>query len=412
MAENLSLAHRAWRYLPAGPRRVALRLLSHAMAPRPDAVPPTPRGLAVGGELDAATGLGEAARIMLDCTRLAGLNPLPLTLGVGKTPQGAPPPGAALLLVVNAPSLPLMLARAPRDFMRGRRIIGNWAWELPVLPPDWRVGASYVHEVWAGSAFIAAALAPALRQKVRVVPNPLAMRGMAPAIYARADFGFTPAQVVSVMVLSLGSSFARKNPMGGIEAFRRAFGDRPDQLLVVKLSNVAAYPRLAARIMAQAAPNIMVIAQTWPRARVEALIAAADIVLSLHRAEGFGLVPAEAMLRGKPVVATGWSGNLAYMDDNSAALVGYKLVKVTDESGMYRDFAGARWAEPDIAHAAEHLCRLGDDADLRADLGARGQARAQAALNGAELRAALAENGLLPEGLLPEGLPAEGIRPD
>ena len=70
-------------------------------------------------------------------------------------------------------------------------------------------------------------------------------------------------------------------------------------------------------------------------------------MLSLHRSEGFGLVPAEAMLLGRAVVATGWSGNMDFMDADSAALVGYRLVPARDPRGVF-EAPGADWAEPDL----------------------------------------------------------------
>jgi hypothetical protein len=82
------------------------------------------------------------------------------------------------------------------------------------------------------------------------------------------------------------------------------------------------------------------------------------------------------------------------MDEQSAALVGYRLVPVADSSGVYEPMPGAEWAEPDIGHAAELLRRLGDDAVWRAALGARGKAFAGQALNGDELRTGLVANGI------------------
>ncbi len=116
-------------------------------------------------------------------------------------------------------------------------------------------------------------------------------------------------------------------------------------------------------------------------------------MLSLHRAEGFGLVPAEAMLLGVPVVATGWSGNMDFMDADSAALVPYTLVPARDPRGVF-EAEGAEWAEPDIAAAAARLARLADDPAERAALGARGRATARARLGLAPVRDALAGIGL------------------
>jgi glycosyltransferase involved in cell wall biosynthesis len=396
MADSLSLRHRLWRRLPAGARRAALRRAAAFLAPVADANPPArSSGLVVGGEFSQATGLGEAARILQAACETIGVSRGLLPLSIGGRPGATPPAGAALLLTVNAPSLPLMLARAPKQLLRGRRVAASMAWELPAAPAEWRFAARYVHEIWACSAFTAAALEPVLPGRVRVVPYPLAMLAAPAPALARTDFGLPADAVVTLVIFSLGSSFTRKNPLAAIAAFRAAFGDRPDQLLVLKFSGEAAFPAEAAAIRAAAgAANIRVFSGSWDAARIAGLLASADIVLSLHRAEGLGLVPAQAMLRGIPVVATGWSGNMQFMDATSAACVAYRLIPVEDPSGVYGKIPGAVWAEPEVADAAAQLRRLGDDPAWRLALGQAGRAHAQAALGGAELRAALAANGI------------------
>jgi glycosyltransferase involved in cell wall biosynthesis len=395
LADGLSLAHRVWRVLPARTRRAGLVGVAKALAPRADAKPPArSHGVVVAGELEQNTGVGEAARVLHAACGTIGVARGAVCLGVGAKPEEWAPADAALLLAVNAPSIPLMLARADKAMLRGRRVMGAWAWELPVVPRNWDIGARYVHEVWACSPFTAAALERLMPGKIRVVPHPLAMLPRPEVSAGREEFGLPENSVVTVMVFGLGSSFTRKNPLGGIAAFKRAFGGRDDQMLVVKFSGAEAYPKEALEIAAAAGGNVKVFSGNWAQARMEALLACADIVLSLHRSEGFGLVPAQAMLRGIPVVATGWSGNMAFMDEHSAALVGYRLVKVADSSGVYEKMKGAEWAEPDMSHAAELLRRLGDDAAWRAALGARGKAFAEQALNGDELRAGLVANGI------------------
>ena len=99
------------------------------------------------------------------------------------------------------------------------------------------------------------------------------------------------------------------------------------------------------------------------------LMAASDIVISLHRSEGFGLVPAQAMHLGKPVIATAWSGNLEFMTKRNSALVSYSLVPVHDPEGAFVA-DGQMWADADVEEAAAWLRRLAGDADLRAALGA------------------------------------------
>ena len=137
---------------------------------------------------------------------------------------------------------------------------------------------------------------------------------------------------------------------------RRDVGvDDPAVRLLMKTQNGHLHPEHLARLRRLAPANVAIEDAVWPYARVKSLIAGADVLISLHRAEGFGLTPAEAMAMGTPVIATAWSGNLDFMDADSALLVPSHPVAVKDSQGIY---AGQTWAEPDIAAAAEALRRL------------------------------------------------------
>ena len=89
----------------------------------------------------------------------------------------------------------------------------------------------------------------------------------------------------------------------------------------------------------------------------------------LHRAEGFGLVVAEAMARAKVVVATGWSGNMDFMSAHNSLPVDYRLVTLDADTGPYQ--RGERWAEPSHDDAVAKLRRVATDATLRKRLGER-----------------------------------------
>jgi glycosyltransferase involved in cell wall biosynthesis len=125
-----------------------------------------------------------------------------------------------------------------------------------------------------------------------------------------------------------------------------------------------------------------------PIADSHALTRCADIVLSLHRSEGFGLVPAEAALLGRAVVATDFSGTTDFLDESCSMPVPYRLVAARDPRGVF-EAPGAEWAEPDVAAAAEALRRLADDAPLRARLGQAAQIQAARKLGSQALRDAV-----------------------
>lgn len=405
------LLHRLWRLLPAQRRRRAFSWVSARIAPRPDPAPPEAApGLAVCGELSRASGLGEGARVMLRGVESLGLPSWPVDVGppIGRTaPQvafesgRAPPPGVSLVIHTNPPVLPLALLRLGPRQVRGRRVIGYWAWELPVAPPEWRVGARFVHEVWVPSSFTAAAVAPLLPGRVRVVRPPLAVTPPRPAPIGRDGFAIPAGTVVVLVIFNLASSFVRKNPLAAIAAFREAFGDRRDRLLILKVTNADHFAEDFAALRAAVgdATNIRIETRLMSTAELAALTNVADIVLSLHRSEGLGLVLAEAMLLGRPVVATGWSGNLDFMDETSAALVPCSLIVPVDPRGVLVA-EGSVWADPDIGIAAQHLRRLADDAAGRAALGQAGRRMANERLGPETLLAAMRAVGAAPDGCL------------
>ncbi len=389
-APALHPLHRLWRGLPQNARRRLLTQGTALLAPHPDWPPrPARAGIAVAGELDRASGLGEGARLMLHGLAALGVPAWPMRRG-----SPLPPDGAPLILHVNAPQVPLALLGLSRAALRGRRVVGYWAWELPVVPESWRAGLAFVHEVWAPSQFTAAALEPLLPGRVRVVPHPVAAHPPAPSALGRADFGLPLDAVVTLVAFNLASSFERKNPLGAIAAHRAAFGGRADRILLLRVANPHHFPADFARLRAAADhPNIRIDTRILPAADNHALVAACDIVLSLHRSEGFGLVPAEAMLLSVPVVATDWSGNVDFMDAGCAAMVPARLIPARDPRGVFMA-PGAEWAEPDIALAAAHLVRLADDPVARRALGQAGQAAARARLGLGPLAAAVRGLGL------------------
>jgi glycosyltransferase involved in cell wall biosynthesis len=396
MAERLGFLHRIWRLAPPTLRRAALGTAARVAAPRPDRTPPkTSLGVQTAGEMGRISGLGEAARLLHGGIAALQADAGTIELAIGRRPEPIrPAPRSAMILHANPPSIPLFLARAPRDFLRERRVIGFWNWEIETVPASWRNNADFVHEVWTPTLFTAAALEPIMPGRVRVVPYPLA--AILPSARADRDALGLPANTVIITVIAnLGASFDRKNPLGAIASFRAAFGDRHDRLLVLKLAGTNLFARDFERIRTAIAgsPNIRLIDATWDSARMRTLFASTDILLSLHRAEGFGIVPAEAMLRGISVIATGWSGSMQFMNEQSAALVPYRLVPVIEQRGDYA-VPGARWAEPDHDAAVHWLRHLANDPAERAALAARGQAYASAALTLDPLANALQSCGI------------------
>jgi glycosyltransferase involved in cell wall biosynthesis len=276
-----------------------------------------------------------------------------------------PTAAAAWIFHLNPDELLAALAiLGPRKVLGPR--YGFWAWELPRAPAAWLKDGAVVDEIWAPSRYTAQSLEGAAAP-VRVVPHPLFIED-----YARVRPAPRRAPFQAVSLFDFNSSSARKNPQGTIEAFRRAFGDDPACELTIKTQNGHRDPDGLAALRTQAGANVRIVDEVWPYADVQSLIAGADVLLSLHRAEGFGLTPAEAMALGTPVLATAFSGVLDFMDETCAALVPFALTPVVDPQGIYR---GQSWADPDLDAAAAGLAKLRGDAWLRTTLAEAGRKR-------------------------------------
>jgi glycosyltransferase involved in cell wall biosynthesis len=367
-----------WQHLPYHWRRSALFLLSSFLAPRPAAKAAPQPPIYVAGALSTASGLGQSARLCHDALKANGEFPV---FGVDLTSALMQPEDAAfafadgwnrrgpgtLILHVNAPFVPLALWRLGQRFVSDKHIIGVWHWELPRTPADWRHGAPFVHEIWVSSRFAADAVQPiAAGRPVRVVPLPVALQGPVPVASTRP-----PGRPFTVLtVFNAASSIARKNPLAAIAAFRLAFGDDPSARLIVKAANASVFPPGFAMIenAVRAANNIVLISETMSDSEIDKLYRDSDVVLSLHRSEGFGLILAEAMIRGLPVVATDWSGNVDFVTAQTGIPVPYRLIPAEDPQGTYQH-PELNWADADVTAAADALRRLRHDPELARRLG-------------------------------------------
>ncbi len=351
---------------------------------RPTGRPATERPLAVelAGYLDAAVGVGEAARRYVGALRSAGVQvldrdvPLPGRDGAQTDlPLGVRPPAEAVgfnLLCLNPEQMVPYLNGPDAPVREGRMTIGIWSWEVDVLPPGWREAAEGLTEVWTYSQFAAERIGAGLGVPVLGFPPPLAHlpeggNGAAPPT-PELPSGFR----VLIMFDYL-STLERKNPLGAIEAYRRAFAPDDGAVLVLKSVNGRHRPERHAEVMAavEGRTDIVSIDRTVSGAARDALIGACDCYLSLHRSEGHGMPLAEAMALGKPVVATAYGGNIEFMNDANSYLVAWTPARVGDQVEHYP--SGANWAEPDVEHAARLLRAVHDVPDEARRRGQRGR---------------------------------------
>ena len=373
-------------------------LVRSLILPRPSALAAAGREggpLVIAGMFRTGNGIGRAARSCFEALEAEGYAPraadlsaafnqvdLEETVPLVRFEKRAP---GTLIVFANPPEIERALMSLGLRRWDRWRIIGAWSWEFAVAPASWARQAQFVSEIWAPSQFVADGFEAQYGRPVFNVPHfiPLAAPQAEPADTGRP---------LSILTVADGrSSLERKNILASVRIFQEALPAPFAAELVVKCRNLDVAPGYA-RALREAAlsdPRIRLIEGTLSQTDQDRLLDGCDILLSPHRSEGFGVHLAEAMARGKCVIATGWSGNLQFMSPECAALLPYTLVPLDDPAGIYPALEGALWAEPDLEAGAEALADLAKDPGKRQRLGAAASAAIAEKLGTAPYRRAL-----------------------
>lgn len=374
------------RRLLSGPA-AALATNAIARAPPPPRLPLDelePGPLVVSGYFGQVLGIGSAARSTATALRDAGfaphlddlarLAPLPL---YAHQPFPASAPGGVWISHCNAPELQRLLYVHAAGSLAGRYRIGYWAWELGALPSAWTRAARALHEIWVPSRFVAEAVrasAPA-EVLVRIMPHPTPdLRHVRPD---RARFAVAEDAFLVLTMFDLRSTRARKNPDAALAAYLQAFPEPSGAaVFLCKVVGGDSAPdelgKLRERLVQRT--DVRLLTEEFSDEAVWTLMASADVLLSLHRSEGYGLALAESMKLGRCVVATDWSGNTDFMDATCAVPIPYRLTPVSDPQARYGG-ADLTWAEADIEAASAALRELRANPERRRQLGARARER-------------------------------------
>lgn len=339
-------------------------------------------GVNVAGYLRSELGIGEIARQLVSGLDAADVPTLTIGLHAPSSRQGhgyvagARNPFPINLICVNADGLPAFAEDAGREFFEGKYNIGVWWWETGAFPDRYAGSFDLVDEVWVGSRFIADALSVVAPVPVVHVPMSLEFRAAEPL--PKGTLGL-PDAYTFLFSYDYNSVLARKNPLGLIEAYESAFAEGDGAALVLKSINGDRNPVDHRQVQEAAAgrSDIVLLDQYLDPQDKDRLMASCDCYVSLHRSEGFGLTMAEAMSLGKPVIATGYSGNTDFMAADNSFLVDYELVPVGAGADPYppEDV----WAEPDLEQAAQLMRRVREHPEEATERAARGAAALHAA---------------------------------
>jgi len=334
----------------------------------------------VAGYFKGVMGTGEHGRQLVAALRAQGIRVDLTTIHPDGSPEDdelSHQPGEAAtgdpfagfsLLCVNADMVPQVASQLGNWFFADHYTIGFWAWEVSSFPNRFASAFDHVDEVWVGSRHVRDAVSRIATRPVLAIPQPVSLASDAGEAMPP---GGLPDGFRFLFAFDYLSVFERKNPLATIEAFTRAFPPGSGATLIVKSLNDDHDPAAHERVRAAAAAHqdIHLLERRLSPSERDGLMRAADCYVSLHRAEGFGYTLAESMWLGKPVIATGYSGNVDFMNRENSYLVDYRLVPVGPGHGPYPP--EGEWAQPDIEQASGLMRHVFEHREEASDRGAR-----------------------------------------
>lgn len=262
------------------------------------------------------------------------------------------------LLHINAHEFPIAASEIGKDKWNYRYNIAFWLWELEEFPDEWTECMNLLDEIWTPAEFVSESIRK--KTNIPVKTFPYCVTVPTEVCYNREYFSLPTDKFLFLIMYDSNSIMERKNPKAVLEAFKVAFTpDNENVGIVIKINSPKEEDLKIIGGILEKYSNVYLVTDNLEKVQVNSLIKAVDVFISLHRAEGFGLVLAEAMLLGTPTIATNWSANIEFMNKEVACMVDYDFITIEEDILPYKK--GSRWADPHIGQAAEYMVRLYED---------------------------------------------------
>jgi len=252
--------------------------------------------------------------------------------------------------------------------------ISVWFWETDVIPDRLQIPFDYLDELWVSSPYMQEVLAKHTSLKISYIPSPIIPGAAfkADALASSSDLSLPESTFLFYFIYDFYSNFDRKNPLAIISSFLKAFPKNENVSLMIKTMNGDKFPSQMA-LMQDAIcgdSRIKLINRYITKDEKDALMHRCNCYVSLHRSEGLGLTMGEAMILGKPVIATGYSGNLDFMNESNSFLCSYEMAKVGKDN-LYFFPENGSWAEPNREDAIRLMRYVYENQEEAAQIGAK-----------------------------------------
>jgi glycosyltransferase involved in cell wall biosynthesis len=272
---------------------------------------------------------------------------------IGQFCDWAPSIESADVVILHIEPVDLSQVYEERPFLRNKYVISVCVWEASEPPDEYRLSLQNVQEVWTCSAYSAASLGRA-HSRVRCIPHIIDYRRRASFTELRYMQHLVDFDPKCFYLLNVGCSLGyRKNTAALLDVFRSFSQTRAGTRLIVKC-----HP--ADPFVPPSNGHVISIRKMLSDGEIAALYSLADAYVSLHHSEGWGLALSDACSQGLPVMATGYSGNLMFMEDENSFLIPYRedFIHPDETAGLFT--TSMKWAYPDANAATSMLQSIYD----------------------------------------------------
>lgn len=321
------------------------------------------KGVNFFGSFKTSDGIGKAASLNLKCFKLSNIDFDEFVLSRPVAPQSSDD------TVINGELLKNLkysinyfhfssrwikhyFSQVKKEELRKFYNIGYWVCETPNFSDEYLKELNFFDEIWTASTFCQEIFAKKCNIPIVKISHPIEKRPLSIRVKSRA-LGRVKDPFTFLNMFNVYSDAERKNPLFTIRAFLNAYENNLDVRLIMKIYNIEFDPALAEILskITKQHKNIKIIDSYIEDSEIQSLYDRADVYVSLHRAEGFGLCISDAISRGIPVITTGYSGNMDFCQFNKIRLVDYNLNPIGHDRLRYLN--DDEWAEPSMSDAVK-----------------------------------------------------------
>jgi len=325
-------------------------------------------GLNIVGYTEAMSGLGEAVRLNIKAAKKLDI---PLnTINYEKVKHVKSYKYSfqyeVNLVQISLYDLDRFFSVIDTDFFNGKYNILFLIWESEYIPPHLKKTVNLFNEIWTASTYCKELFKKVYDGPILTVPHPVEV-SLKPHQNPNTEVFFDKDKFSFLFIFNYHSSIERKNPVFLMKAFSKAFGANEDVELIIKTVGAEKFKKQERHLnqFISGKKNIKIINSDMDKNSVNHLINDCDCYVSMHHSEGFGLTLAEAMYFGKPTVATNYSGNTEFMNENNSFLVDYELGFIENPDINFS--AKTVWANPIMEDAIEKLWEVYENVALRTE---------------------------------------------